>query len=409
MLHHLLLVPTSISIHDLKSFSDTMLSTNQALRLLHTLERTFSHSVLNGLNENKIYVSPQWLVFQEDERKELISELRDNLPASKATNLEEMEQDILQYMLMNRMCLTKDMAQLSALEPLNSVYNMLKRLLKMKQFQKQWVEKLDPYYTAAGQQIELSGHWKSYSSYTGRITASRLPLTSMPNKMKRYVVPSRPNCSLWSIDFSNAELRFLACYSGDRSLSDDLVKGRDVHLLVGDLLQKVLKPSKNGINHRTAAKSFMFALLYGAGNYRLKSILTSAGFSVDDVDVENVKKNIFARYPTLNMYFSKVEHLDTVNSFYGPILPLVTLTPSQKRNFALQSSISTSIKLLSLEVIRMNLEIVHIIHDELWIQVPDSKQISWQEKLTDNFSKILLSHHSTFPITGFLEINKMEE
>ncbi|PKE67168.1 hypothetical protein CW663_09520 [Macrococcoides caseolyticum] len=386
-----------------------MLSTNPALHSLYTLEQTFSYSVLNGLNESKICVSPQWLIFQEYERKELITELRDKLPASKANDLEKLEQDILKYMSMNRLYLTTDKAQLSTLETLNPVYSMLKKLLKMKQFQKQWVEKLGPYYSVARQQIELNGHWKSYSSYTGRITASRLPLTSMPNKMKRHVVPSRSNCSLWSVDFSNAELRFLACYSGDKQLSNDLVNGLDVHLLVGDVLKKVLESSEKEIDHRRAAKSFIFAFLYGASNYRLNSILTKAGYSVDNTDVENVKKKIFARYPTLSMYFNKVEQTDTVNSFYGPLLPLVTFTPNQKRNFALQSSISTAIKLLAFEVTRMNLEIVHIIHDELWIQVPDSNHCSWQKDLTENFSRILLSHHSNFPVMGLLDIKKMEE
>ena len=45
-------------------------------------------------------------------------------------------------------------------------------------------------------------------------------------------------------------------------------------------------------------------------------------------------------------------------------MPLVEMK-STKRNFALQSSVATAIKILILEAYKLDLDIVHVIHDEL--------------------------------------------
>ena len=53
--------------------------------------------------------------------------------------------------------------------------------------------------------IKVNG---SFSSYSGRISASQMPLTSMPKRMRKYVISSSSEKELWSIDLNQAELRF---------------------------------------------------------------------------------------------------------------------------------------------------------------------------------------------------------
>lgn len=402
----MLLVPNSISSNIVEVYVPSLLDANVALHSLYSLEQAFTRSVLVALNRRKICIDPQWLCTQNYEYETIQNEVRDGLNAGKGSNLSSIEHDFIHYMELNGLYFTKDLQQLDALSTIHPVYSKFKKFIKAQQFHRQWVEKLTPYYSKMNNRLELTGHWRSFASYTGRITASKLPLTSMPNKMKQWVIPSKSDYSIWSIDLSNAELRFLSLYSKDEQLTDDLNNGRDIHSLVGTLFQQNLSYTGDEPNHRKAAKTFIFAMLYGAGNFRLGESLRKHGYDIQSDDVNRIKKTVFSRYASLEGYFKSVEESEIVGSFYGPILPLITLKPNQKRNFALQSSISTAIKLLAFEVTRMNLEIVHIIHDELWIQVPDSNHCSWQKDLTENFSRILLSHHSNFPVMGLLDIKK---
>jgi len=333
--------------------------------------------------------------------------MRNGLNADKGSNLSSVENDFIHYMAVEGLYFTKDFQQLDALCTLHPVYSMLKEFLKTQQFQKQWVQKLIPYHSKANNRLELTGHWRSFTSYTGRITASKLPLTSMPNKMKQWVVPSQLGCTIWSIDLSNAELRFLSLYSKDQQLTNDLRNGRDIHQIVGTLFQQHLSYKGDEPNHRKAAKTFIFAMLYGAGDVRLAESLKKSGYNIQSNDVFHIKKIIFSRYDTLEGYFKNVENSDLVNCFFGPICPSVNMTASQKRNFALQSSIATSVKILSLIATSMHLKITCIIHDEIWVEVPDNRDSLWILQLEREFTHTLKVYHPLLPTNELLKIKKI--
>lgn len=374
---------------------------------MYKLEQTFSHSVLPTLNEGKVCVDYSWVSGQQEQYDTLICKLQKRLPANRTYHPESLEQSILQYMSSIGLYATKDLAQLDALSSLHPVYRMVSELLKAQQFHKQWVNKLIPYYSKTSDRLELTGHWRSFTSYTGRITASKLPLTSMPNKMKQWIIPSESGCSIWSIDLNNAELRFLALYSNDQQLTDDLKNGRDIHHIVGTLFQQHLSYKSNEPDHRKAAKTFIFAMLYGAGDYRLAEGLKKSGYIIQSNDVIHIKKTVFSRYTSLEGYFKSVESSDLVNCFFGPIRPMVNMTCSQKRNFALQSSIATAIKILSLIATSMRLKVISIIHDEIWVEVPDTRNPIWMIQLEKTFSDSLKASHPLFPADGLLKIKKL--
>lgn len=407
MINHLLLVPTSISDRDVETYRSDLMKANSVFHSLYKLEQSFTRSVLPTLNGSKICIDPQWLRTQNYEYETLQNEVRDGLNAGKGSNLSSVEHDFIHYMELNSLYFTKDLQQLDALSTLHPVYSKFKEFLKAQQFHQQWVEKLTPYYSKTNNCLELTGHWRSFTSYTGRITSSKLPLTSMPNKMKQWVVPSELGCTIWSIDLSNAELRFLSLYSNDQQLTVDLRNGRDIHHIVGTLFKQHLPYKGNEPDHRKAAKTFIFATLYGAGDVRLTEGLKKSGYDIQSNDVTHIKKIVFTRYVTLERYFKSVENSDLVGCFFGPIHPLVNMTCSQKRNFALQSSIATAIKILSLIATSMRLKVISIIHDEIWVEVPDTRNPIWMIQLEKTFSDSLKASHPLFPADGLLKIKKL--
>lgn len=407
IIHHLLLIPTSISSNVVEEHLPSLLNANAALRSLYSLEQAFTHSVLSTLNEGKICIDPQWVHTQNYEYKILQNKVKNSLNTDKCSNLNNTEHEFLQYMKLNGLHFTKDLKQLDALSTLHPVYSMFKEFLKAQQFQKQWVQKLIPYHSKANNRLELTGHWRSFTSYTGRITASKLPLTSMPNKMKKWIVPSELGCTIWSIDLSNAELRFLSLYSRDQQLADDLRNGYDIHHIVGTMFKQHLPYKGHEPDHRKAAKTFIFSMLYGAGDVRLAENLKKSGYDIQSTDIIRIKETIFRRYASLEGYFKSVENSELMSCFFGYIRPLVNMNSSQRRNFALQSSISTTVKILSLIAKSLHLKINCIIHDEIWVEVPDNRDSLWILQLEREFTHTLKVYHPLLPTNELLKIKKI--
>ena len=73
---------------------------------------------------------------------------------------------------------------------------------------KKWIIPLERTSNASFSDFRIKGKWKLFSSYSGRISASQMPLTSMPKRMRKYVISSSSEKELWSIDLNQAELRF---------------------------------------------------------------------------------------------------------------------------------------------------------------------------------------------------------
>lgn len=95
-----------------------------------------------------------------------------------------------------------------------------------------------------------------------------MPLTSMPKRMRKYVISSSSEKELWSIDLNQAELRFLGYYADDNFLLDHFSTNNDMYSYIGNLI------SNYSCNTwpkclRNVSKTFLLAWLYGASTNTL--------------------------------------------------------------------------------------------------------------------------------------------
>lgn len=409
MLQHLYMVPEGISDNDLLQYKGLLMKANPAFKALESLECEFNRSVIEGLNNNKIYIDSDWSAYQQNAYDIKINQICKDIGISTSLSSDGLMHWLERQIVNDGQKFTTDLKYLTDSKHLHPLYEVLLALTKASIFHKQWFIKLLPLVNKETELIEISGHWSSYTSYSGRVTATNLSLTSLPNKMKSYVVPSKEDSTIWSIDFNNAELRCVAYLSQDKQLLEDLNKSVDVHLVIGSMIEKILNQSPTNNDYRKTAKTFIFAMLYGAGNTTLSNILSKINANANVDDVVQLKRLIFERYASLEVYFEQIVKKDWVDTFYGPILPLITMSGPQKKNFAFQSMIATALKLLSITTVAQGLEIINLIHDEIWVQVPNSFKPQWQEQLKNEFKKIMLNHHPSFPMHGFWKIDKLEE
>jgi DNA polymerase-1 len=114
---------------------------------------------------------------------------------------------------------------------------------------------------------------RTLGAKTGRSSITGPPLQTLPSRdpaIRNAILPE-DGCDLYAIDYSGQEYRILAAESGDDAWLAEFAGGKgDPHQLVADQL---------GVT-RVQAKTFNFAMVYGAGNKKLAS---ATGLSMNAV------------------------------------------------------------------------------------------------------------------------------
>lgn len=260
-----------------------------------------------------------------------------------------------------------------------------------------------------GEGILITGHWQSFSSHTGRITAKRLPLTSMPVSMRDFVVAPE-GFNIMSLDMANAELRFLAHHAQCKSLIEKFNNGEDIHQETAGLIKKEIS-SGYVVDDETArelAKRYTYSLLYGASVRTVTDNLQKILPQVMTLNVVNINEAFKQRYPELDDFLVARERSTKLLTPFGEVEPIASFNRMQKRNFTLQSSVSVAIKLLMKIISDLNATVVHVLHDEVWILVPNGYSTETLiETITKDFKEEIQKVFPGFPNVNLLACEKI--
>jgi len=125
-----------------------------------------------------------------------------------------------------------------------------------------WLEAIDE------KDGRVHGFIKSTGAITGRMTHMRPNMAQVPNAASPYGKECREcwtvdeGYKLVGIDASGLELRMLAHYMKDEDYINEIING-DIHTTNQKLA---------GLESRNQAKTFIYALIYGAGNEKLGAV-----------------------------------------------------------------------------------------------------------------------------------------
>lgn len=252
-------------VHDLREHGNQvqhLLEAHPVFSNLFTLERHFD-LILNQIEKDGLIVSREWF-------------------SSGLTNdrckLDEFENKLIQYIgafnehtlkvAIKNYCVLHSLPHpalslLSTYRKLHPVFYLADKYLKLRKFLNLWDKRLiseGTHYLSGD--VLIRGKWHSYSSFTGRVTAKNLPLTSLPRRMRSYIADVEGN-ELISIDIHAAELRFLAHWSNDPVLHNYFVTGKDpFSTMVTMLMIEDFLPEDS---LRRLVKQVTYGLMYGAG------------------------------------------------------------------------------------------------------------------------------------------------
>ncbi len=233
-------------------------------------------------------------------------------------------------------------------------------------------------------------NFKQTGTATGRLSSAEPNLQNIPvrtdagRELRKFFLP-RKGYKLISADYSQIELRLLACISGDDAMLQAFASGEDIHASTAAAVFGVPFESVTPLL-RKRAKAVNFGIVYGIGDYSLSQDL--------DIPVKQAKEyidNYLASYPGVREYLQNIVRIASehgyVDTLYGRkrYIPEINSKNGIMRKFGervamnspIQGSAADIIKIAMLNVDQrlkesgIDARLILQVHDELIIEAHD--------------------------------------
>jgi len=260
---------------------------------------------------------------------------------------------------------------------------------------------------------------------TGRLSAKDPAFQTLPKKTKwakkiRACFPAPPGKVVLQVDYSQGELRVVACVANESTMLAAYEQGLDLHAVTGAKLALVdlqeFLSWKNSENkelvarfnkHRSDAKPANFGLLYGMGVEGFQAYAwANYGLRLSYEEAEKMRNAFFELYPGLIAYHERQRELvrihERVRSPLGRIrhLPMIrswdravkARAERQAINSPIQSCLSDmmlwAIALIDEAYPNGEIEVVGMIHDAMVAYVPEQDAVQWAGRVVEIMSNL---------------------
>lgn len=224
---------------------------------------------------------------------------------------------------------------------------------------------------------------------TGRLSSIEPNLQNIPIKgdvgpeIRKAFIAS-PGMTLISADYSQIELRVVACLAEDRAMIDAFQKGEDIHTRTASEIFEV-KASKVTKDQRRVAKSVNFGIVYGQSPYGLSQTL-----KIDQHKAAEYIYRYFDIHRGIKEYVTSViakAHKDGyVETLFGyrRMLPNINSTIYPQREGEERMAINTPVQGTAAEILKLAMielekklkvafpsaRMLLTVHDELVVEAP---------------------------------------
>ena len=294
--------------------------------------------------------------------------------------------------------------------------------------------KLDSTYVESllkqiGEDGRVHSVFKQTETRTGRITSTEPNMQNIPvrkeigRNMRKFFV-AKDGCVLVDADYSQIELRVLACVCGDENMQEAFLSGKDIHrstaAQVFDMPEDFVPEEM-----RRAAKAVNFGIIYGIGAFSL-----SKDIGVSVAEAKQYIKNYLANYPKVSEFMDKTVDDGIRNGYvttiFGRRRYIPELNASNKMmqafgkraamNAPIQGAAADIIKLAMVKVYKriqeenLDAKLILQVHDELILEVAEAdkeraekllkEEMEGAVKLAVPFTADVHSGHSWYDAKG---------
>ena len=263
---------------------------------------------------------------------------------------------------------------------------------KLAKLQSTYLDGLKPLVNAKTARIHT--HFQQMVTVTGRLSSTDPNLQNIPTRteegkqIRRIFVPGEGFDWLMSCDYSQVELRILACIAKDELLLESFRHGQDVHArtaaeVFGVPLEEVSSEM------RSRAKAVNFGIVYGISDFGLAKQL-----QVSRKEAAGYIESYLTRYAGVNKYMDDMIQLAREQGYVSTLmgrrryLPDIRHSNFNLRSFAERTAINTPIQgtaadimkkamidvQFALEAAKCQSRILLQVHDELVLEVVESEK-----------------------------------
>ncbi|MBL0318050.1 MAG: DNA polymerase I [Alphaproteobacteria bacterium] len=227
---------------------------------------------------------------------------------------------------------------------------------------------------------------------TGRLSShdpnlQNIPIRTEEGQKIRAAFVAQPGCVLISADYSQIELRLLACMAGIKTLEKALKEGQDIHTLTAS---QVFGVELDDVTPelRRHAKAINFGIIYGLSAFGLANQL-----KIDRTSAASTIQTYFNRYPGIAEYIEVTKAQASQNHYVTTLwgrrcyLKDINSNNPNLKNFSERAAINAPLQGTAADIIKkamirlhqaiiekkLSSKIVLQVHDELLLEVPESE------------------------------------
>jgi DNA polymerase-1 len=227
-------------------------------------------------------------------------------------------------------------------------------------------------------------------SVTGRLASSDPNLQNIPTRTElgrrvRQGFIADPGNVLLSVDYSQIELRIVACMSNDEAMLAAFKAGQDIHAATAAAIYNVPLPQVTK-DQRRHAKAINFGLIYGMSSFGL-----SRTTDLTLAEAENFVKAYFKQFPAVKSYLDGIRRLAASQGYVETLLGRRRYFPNLRgqtnqniRNREEREAINAPIQGTAADIMKLAMialppaleragsaaRLILQVHDELVLEVP---------------------------------------
>lgn len=283
----------------------------------------------------------------------------------------------------------------NVLEQLEGKHPLIGTILehrKLAKLQSTYLDGLKPLMNPITKRIHT--HFQQTVAVTGRLSSTDPNLQNIPTRteegkqIRAIFVPGEGYDYLMSCDYSQVELRILACIAEDELLLESFRHGQDVHARTAAEVFGVPMEEVSG-EMRTRAKAVNFGIVYGISDFGLAKQL-----NVTRGEAAGYIKSYFERYTGVKKYMEDIVAQAREQGYVSTLMGRRRYLPDIKhsnfnlRSFAERTAINTPIQGTAADIMKRAMidvqkalveagvksRILLQVHDELVLEVTESEK-----------------------------------
>lgn len=233
------------------------------------------------------------------------------------------------------------------------------------------LQKLKSTYVDALPTMVSSRTGRIHTSYnqavaaTGRLSSTNPNLQNIPirtprgREIRKAFVPASEEFQILSADYSQIELRIMAAFSGDASMTEAFNQGRDIHATTASKVFQVPLEEVTG-DMRRKSKMVNFGIIYGISAFGLAQRL-----GIPRGEASEIIRAYFEEFPAVKGYMDKVvndarerEYVETILG-RRRYLPDINSRNQTNRGYAERNAINAPIQGSAADMIKVAMINIH--------------------------------------------------